>query len=99
MSSDDPLKPDLDTGRLAGLVFELAAQLHAERAARIALEQALLAAGVIQGDAIEQAADAPPARQATAAALSRSMTKLTRVLRESDDPRAPTRHEAEERKS
>lgn len=97
--SNDPLKPDLDTGRLAGLVFELASQLHAERSARIALEQALLAAGVLQSGAIDAAADTQPFKQASADALSRSMQKLMRVLREADDPRAPTRHEAEERMS
>ncbi|MDB5366885.1 MAG: hypothetical protein JWM77_2812 [Rhodospirillales bacterium] len=97
--SDDPLAPDLDSGRLAALVFELASQLHAERSARIALEAALIRAGITTEIEINQAAEAPLTRETVAAALARSMLKLMRVLRESDDPRTPTRHEAEERKA
>ncbi|GIL38068.1 hypothetical protein [Roseiterribacter gracilis] len=97
MSSDDPLKPDLDTSQLAALVFELASQLHAERSARIALQNALIRAGITTDIEIGEAAEAALTREETAAALARSMLKLMRVLRESDDPRSPTRHEAEER--
>jgi hypothetical protein len=92
------LAPDLDSNRLAALVFELASQLHAERSARIALEAALIRAGITAETEINAAAEAPLTRETTAAALARSMLKLMRVLRESDDPRTPTRHEAEERK-
>jgi hypothetical protein len=94
MSSDDPLKPDLESNQLAALVFELASQLHAERSARIALQAALIRAGITTDIEIDEAANAPLTREETAAALARSMLKLMRVLRESDDPRAPTRHEA-----
>jgi hypothetical protein len=95
MSGDtDPLNPPLDAGSLSALVFELASQLHAERAARMALQDALLRAGVTTTIEIEQAADAAPTREATAAALERSMRKLMRVLRESDDARTPLRAEA-----
>jgi hypothetical protein len=97
--SDDPLAPDLDSNRLAALVFELASQLHAERSARMALEAALIRAGITTEIEINQAAEAPLTRETVAASLARSMLKLMRVLRESDDPRTPTRHEAEERKA
>ena len=97
--SDDPLAPDLDSNRLAALVFELASQLHAERSARMALEAALIRAGITTEIEINQAAEASLTRETVAASLARSMLKLMRVLRESDDPRTPTRHEAEERKA
>lgn len=45
---------DLDT--LAALVMELAAQLHAERHRRIALEQALAARGIVASGDIVRAA-------------------------------------------
>lgn len=80
-----------DSERLAGLVFELASQLHAERARRIALEQALVSAGVLTAGAV--AAAAPAARAETSAALDRSMHGLLRMIAESDDPRTPLRHE------
>lgn len=80
-----------DPERLAGLVFELASQLHAERARRIALEHALVSAGVLTADAVEAAA--PTARAEASAALDRSIDGLLRVMAESADPRTPLRHE------
>ena len=85
--------PDLE--RLAGLVFELASQLHAERARRIALEQALVSAGVLAAGDVEAAA--PAARSETSAALDRAMHGLLRVMAESTDPRTPIRHEGRAR--
>ena len=42
----------LDTETLAALVMELGSQLHIERARRVALEEALAAAGVLTQEAI-----------------------------------------------
>ena len=84
-----------DPERLAGLVFELASQLHAERARRIALEQALVSAGVLAAGDVEAAA--PAARSETSAALDRAMHGLLRVMAESNDPRTPIRHEGRAR--
>jgi len=82
-----------DAERLTGLVFELASQLHVERARRIALEAVLQKAGLLSDAAIEEAGAAPDTRAATAAALDRAMFGLMRVLTESADPRAPLRKE------
>ncbi len=83
-----------DPSRLAALVFELASQLHVERAHRIALEQALLTAGVITPEVLRQAEI--EARDATSQALDRSVRALMRVMSESDDPRMPLRGTGEQ---
>jgi hypothetical protein len=83
-----------DPTRLAALVFELASQLHVERAHRTALEQALLAAGVITPELLGQAE--VEARDATSQALDRSVRALIRVMAESDDARLPLRGKGEE---
>lgn len=84
----------LDRERLAGLVFELAAQLHVERAQRIALEVALERAGVIAPGVLDALAEDSAYRARAQAGLDTSMHKLLRVLAEGDDPRTPLRHEA-----
>ncbi len=96
MRPEDVPLPDapLDRERLAGLVFELAAQLHVERAQRIALEVALERAGVFAPGALAALADDPDYRDRAQSGLDTSMHKLLRVLAENDDPRAPLRHEA-----
>jgi hypothetical protein len=83
--------PDLD--RLTGLVFELASQLHVERAQRLALEAALVEAGVLARDAVERLAGDVALRRRTQEALDESMAKLLRVITERADPRAPLRPE------
>jgi hypothetical protein len=68
--------PDRD--QLAGLLLELASQLHLERARRIALETALIERGVLGAEAIDGAAGA--ARAKTLAALDTAMAGLMRVM-------------------
>jgi len=85
--------PVPDTDRLAGLVFELASQLHVERAQRMALEAALVRSGVIAADARERMADDADCSRRTREALEESMSKLMRVLTERADPRTPLRGE------
>jgi hypothetical protein len=77
--------------QLTGLVFELASQLHIERAQRIALETALADAGVLAPDEPERAASQPNVRLRSAAALDRAMAGMMRVLTEDADPRTPLR--------
>ena len=85
------LQPELDVRRLAGLVFELSSQLHAERLHRLALETALVQAGVLDADATRKLADDPALRAASRTAANESITGLLRVLSEDQDPRAPLR--------
>lgn len=81
----------LDPERLAGLVFDLASQLHIERAQRIALEIALVRAGVLDVQKIEGLASDAELRRRSAAELDQSMAKLMRVLTEHADERRPLR--------
>ena len=84
-----------DPERMAGLIFELASQLHAERAQRMALEAALVAAGIVSPVAIEAAGVA--ARPDIGAALDTAMEGLLRVIAEDPDPRTPLRNEGARR--
>jgi hypothetical protein len=92
MSSESLPVPDTD--RLAGLVFELASQLHVERAQRMALEAALVRAGLIGAEARERMLDDAECNRMTREALEESMSKLLRVLTERADPRTPLRTES-----
>lgn len=83
-----------DPERMAELIFELASQLHIERAQRIALELALARAGVLDAQAMEGLARDAELRSRSAAALDQSMAKLMRVLTQHADERAPLRTEA-----
>ncbi len=82
-----PMQPDI--GRLTGLVFELAAQLHIERTRRLALETALERAGTLSSGAIEALADDAPLLARSRRELEASMRKLLRVLGDDPDPRTP----------
>ncbi len=89
----------LDAERLAGLVFELASQLHIERARRIALELALERAGALPAGAAEALGTDDEYRRRAGESLDEAMRRLMRVLAESDDPRKPLRHEASGKRS
>ncbi|MGQ0385134.1 MAG: hypothetical protein ACT4UP_10695 [Gammaproteobacteria bacterium] len=78
-----------DGDRLAGLVFELASQLHVERARRLALEAALQRSGVIDRASIDALASDPGFQDGSRAALEESIRRLMRVLAEGRDPRRP----------
>jgi hypothetical protein len=84
----------LDNAALGALVFELASQLHVERARRLALEAALADAGVLAPAAIEKAGERAPCREQAALAADQSIRKLLRVLSESKDERIPLRAES-----
>lgn len=89
MSYQSVVSPDPE--RLTGLLFELASQLHIERAQRIALEVALERAGVLDAKATEALAGDAELRARSTAALDQSMAKLLRVLMQHADDRAPLR--------
>jgi len=80
-----------DPERLAGLVFELASQLHIERTQRIALEIALARSGALDTQGVDNIAGDAELRKRSAAELDQSMAKLMRVLTEHADPRRPLR--------
>lgn len=65
---------------LTAMLLELASQLHAERARRIALEIALERGGAVAGGAIAALADDPEFRRRSLAALDEAMGRLTRVM-------------------
>lgn len=77
--------------QLAGLVVELAGQLHVERVRISALEHALKAAGVLDLDAIGAAAAESTLAATAADQLDRSLAGLLRVMTEGDDARGPLR--------
>jgi len=91
MSTRELPMTGLDTQRLAGLVFEVASQLHAERLHRMALETALERAGVLQREAIAAIAGDPEFRRLGEAAVEESLAKLMRVITELADARRPLR--------
>lgn len=85
--SDGRIAPAGD--RLAGLVFELAAQLHVERAQRLALSAVLEKTGLLDTAALAAVAADPEFRRRSQAALEESLDRLMRVLAEGDDPKRP----------
>jgi hypothetical protein len=83
--------PELDSQRLAALVFELASQLHAERSHRLALETALERSGVLPRAALEALAGDAAFQQGCRQAVDESVLRLLRVLTERADARQPLR--------
>ncbi|MEO9222636.1 MAG: hypothetical protein ABI251_12850 [Mycobacteriaceae bacterium] len=77
--------------QLAGLVFELAAQLHVERARLSAIEQLLLDRGVLDREGLLAVIDTPAQQERLSGELDRSLAGMLRVQMEDDDARAPLR--------
>jgi hypothetical protein len=86
----DGVTPD----RLAALLMELAAQLHAERQRRMALEEALVRRGVLAREEIEALAGDAPFLALSQAALDVNLRRLLRIMAEAGDARGPLRAEA-----
>lgn len=86
----------IDNARLAALVFELASQLHVERARRLALEATLSRLGVLEVSQIEAAASDLAYRQQTSQLADQAIRRLLEVLTESGDERKPLRARAQE---
>jgi hypothetical protein len=92
--SGHPELGELDNSKLAGLVFELASQLHIERTRRLALEAALASRGMLTPAEIEAAGADAAFRDRASAEADLSIRRLLRVLSDSADERAPLRAEA-----
>jgi hypothetical protein len=85
---------ELPNSTLAALIFELASQLHIERARRLALEAASVSRGLLTHADIEAAGKTAASRTEADAAADQSIRKLLRILSESSDSRSPLRAEA-----
>jgi hypothetical protein len=81
--------PALDTDRLAGLVFELASQLHAERLHRLALETVLARAGAINREALQKITSDPALLDEGRRAVEESVTRLMHIITEREPERVP----------
>ncbi len=92
--SDHEYLQGVSPDRLAALVFELAAQLHVERTQRMALEAALVSAGVIEAGATEALTEDPALLAATREKLDASIRALLRIVTEAGDAKGPLRPEA-----
>ncbi len=85
---------ELTHSRLAALIFEIASQLHVERARRLALEAALSARGLLGKADLEKMADDPAYCRRSGEEADAAVRRLLRVLSESPDEKAPLRAEA-----
>ncbi|MBW4051215.1 MAG: hypothetical protein HIU85_07090 [Proteobacteria bacterium] len=85
---------ELSSSKLAALVFEIASQLHVERARRLALEAALRAQGLLSEADLEKVANDPAYCRRSGEAADDAVRRLLRVLSESPDEKAPLRGEA-----
>ena len=94
--SDTITAPDRE--QLTGLVFELASQLHVERAQRVVLQAALEKAGVFDATTLQALALDPVVQRRNHELLEESIAKLLRVLAEDTDPRRPLRHTSRDSK-
>ena len=84
----------LDTSTVTALIFELAAQLHVERTARLALQSALLAQGLLTDREIESIGEDSRFKRHMSDAADKAVRRLLRTVLESSDERAPLRAEA-----
>jgi len=80
--------------RLAALLMELAAQLHAERQRRMALEEALVRRGLLTREEVEALGGDAAFLGASQAALDANLRRLMRIMAEAGDARGPLRAEA-----
>jgi hypothetical protein len=83
--------PAPDTQRLASLIFELSSQLHAERLHRLALEAALVRAGVLTPASLKETENDSTLRECGLRAVEDSVAGLIRALTERNDVRTPLR--------
>ena len=90
--TDLKLLDDNAIDKLAGLVFELASQLHEERVRRLALET-VLADGGLDLDAVEAMAGDPAFRNRSRGTADTSIRRLLRILEEDGPPEGPLRAE------
>lgn len=79
---------------LAALVMDLGAQLHVERQARLALQEALVRKGVLAAAEIEALAGDDAFLATARTGLDRSMARIMRILTEAGDRTGPLRAES-----
>jgi hypothetical protein len=82
---------------LAQLVMDIGAQVHQERQARLALEEALTRAGVLPVGAVAALAEDPALLARAREGLDASMARLMRIMVEAGDRFGPLRAEAPEK--
>lgn len=82
---------DPATDRLAGLIFELAAQLHVERQGRMAIETILLRRGLVSQPELDELVGDDDFAADVRDALRESQDQLLAILVETDDARHPLR--------
>lgn len=92
--TDLTLLGDNQSDKLAGLVFELAAQLHIERTRRQALEEILIRNGILNPTAIEALATDADFQNGMRDQLDQAIRRLLTIASEAGDPAAPLREEA-----
>lgn len=78
--------------KLAGLIFELASQLHEERVRRLALEETLMEGG-LDLSAVDTLVDDDDFRERSRTEADASIRKLLRILEEDGSPEGPLRGE------
>lgn len=84
---------DPQTDRVVAFAWQLAQELAVTRARVTALEQSLVAAGVIPADAIENHRPDAAQQEVLAADRDEYTDRLMRVLTETDDHNAPIREQ------
>jgi hypothetical protein len=80
-----------DVDKLAGLVFELASQLHVERQQRMALEELLVRGGLVDRSQLAVLVSDASFGAVVGEELDRSQQRFLDVLIETDDARRPLR--------
>lgn len=94
MSPADPTYLDgANSDRMAGLIFELAAQLHIERQKRMALEKALISKGVISSEEVAALVEDQPFLEAARDEADGAIRSMLRILMEDGDLKQPLRAE------
>ncbi|WP_306118920.1 MULTISPECIES: hypothetical protein [unclassified Roseitalea] len=88
------LSNQTDADTLGALVMDLGAQLHVERQARLALQEALVRQGAVSAEAIDALADDADFLARARAELDRSMARIMRIMVEAGDKMGPLRDEA-----
>lgn len=83
----------VDPDTLAGLVFELAAQMHTERQHRLALECALVKNGMIDAGLLASLSEDATVLEQARAGADQSIRSLLRIVMEDGDLKTPLRNE------
>lgn len=91
--TDVTLLGDNATDKLAGLIFELASQLHEERARRQALETVMAEDGLDLAR-VDALVDDTAFRDRSREGADASIRRLLRILQEDGAPEGPLRAEA-----